>query len=169
MRTHRTAALVAAGLATLIFAAPAWAQSFKDMEQRVVEKTLPNGLKVILLPRPEAPVVSFVTYADVGGVNEQQNATGLAHIFEHMAFKGTAAIGSRDIAKERAAMAKEDQAFLADTSDEEATAQALRRALDAHAPSQVAARRALAERRFSWRAIASAYLAFFEEVVAARG
>ena len=111
MRTHRTAALVAAGLAVLALAAPARAQGFKDLEGKVVEKTLPNGLKVILLPRPLAPVTSFVTYADVGGVNEQQNATGLAHIFEHMAFKGTTTIGTKDIAKEEAAMAKEDQAF----------------------------------------------------------
>ena len=51
MRTHRTAALVAAGLVALVLAAPAWAQGFKDLEKQVVEKTLPNGLKVILLPR----------------------------------------------------------------------------------------------------------------------
>lgn len=113
MRTLRNAALVAAGLLALVVSAPTCAQSFKDMESRVVTKTLPNGLAVILLPRPTAPVTAFVTYADVGGVNEIQNATGLAHIFEHMAFKGTTTIGTLDIAKEQAAMAKEDQAFLA--------------------------------------------------------
>lgn len=111
MKTHRIAALVAVGLLALVVAAPTLAQSFKDMESRVVTKTLPNGLKVILLPRPTAPVTSFVTYADVGGVNEIQNATGLAHIFEHMAFKGTTTVGTLDIAKEKAAMAKEDTAF----------------------------------------------------------
>ncbi len=85
----------------------------KQLEAKVVETTLPNGLTVIILPRPEAPVVSFVTYADVGGVNEQQNATGLAHIFEHMAFKGTTSVGTKDYAKEKAAMDKEDAAFMA--------------------------------------------------------
>lgn len=99
----------------LALAAPAWAgdEGFKALEGKVVEKTLSNGLRVIILPRPQAPVTSFVTYADVGGVNEQNGATGLAHIFEHMAFKGTTTIGTEDIAKEKAAMAKEDEAFLA--------------------------------------------------------
>ena len=113
MRTLRTAALAAAALAMLAVSAAAWAQNFKDLEKQVVEKTLPNGLKILILPRPQAPVTSFVTYADVGGVNEIQDATGLAHIFEHMAFKGTTTIGTLDIVKEKAAMAKEDQAFLA--------------------------------------------------------
>ncbi len=105
-------ALAAAVLAALA-AAPAWAQGFKEMEGRVVEKTLPNGLKLIVLPRPKAPVTSFVTYADVGSVDEQVGATGLAHIFEHMAFKGTTTVGTKDIAKELAAMKAEDQAFAA--------------------------------------------------------
>jgi predicted Zn-dependent peptidase len=88
-------------------------ENYKALEKRVAEKTLSNGLKVLILQRPEAPVASFVIYADVGGVNEQQNATGLAHIFEHMAFKGTDTIGTKDYAKEKAAMDKEDQAYLA--------------------------------------------------------
>jgi predicted Zn-dependent peptidase len=113
MRTHRTAALVAAGLVALVLAAPAWAQGFKDLEKQVVEKKLPNGLTVILLPRHTAPVISMVTYANVGGVDEQVGATGLAHIFEHMAFKGTTTIGTTDYAKEQKAILKEDEAFLA--------------------------------------------------------
>jgi predicted Zn-dependent peptidase len=104
-------------LATLVLGmmltGSARAQGFVDLEKRVVEKTLPNGLKVILLPRPFAPVISMVTYADVGGVDENQNATGLAHIFEHMAFKGTTSIGTKDYAKEVVAMKKEDEAFMA--------------------------------------------------------
>lgn len=99
----------------LVLGLSAWAgdEGFKAVENKVVEKVLSNGLRVLILPRPQAPVTSFVTYADVGGVNEQQGATGLAHIFEHMAFKGTTSIGTVDIAKEEAAMAKEDEAFLA--------------------------------------------------------
>lgn len=88
-------------------------EGYKDLEKKVVERTLSNGLKVILVPRHNAPVASFVIYADVGGVNEQQNLTGLAHIFEHMAFKGTKTIGTKDYQKEKEAMDKEDQAFLA--------------------------------------------------------
>ena len=99
--------------ALLTSAAAVRAQGLGDLEKKVVEKTLPNGLKVLILPRPAAPVVSMVTYADVGGVDENQNATGLAHIFEHMAFKGTTTIGTKDYAKEKAAMKKEDEAFAA--------------------------------------------------------
>lgn len=113
MRKHRLTVILAAALLALLLAAPGWAQGFKDLEGRVVEKTLPNGLKVILLPRPEAPVISMVTYANIGGVDEQVGGTGLAHIFEHMAFKGTTTIGTRDYAKEKAAIQKEDEAFLA--------------------------------------------------------
>ncbi len=100
-------------LATLIAGGTAGAQGFAGLEKKVVEKTLSNGLRVIVLPHGSAPVVSMVTYADVGGVDENQNATGLAHIFEHMAFKGTKTIGTKDHAKEAAALKKEDEAFLA--------------------------------------------------------
>jgi predicted Zn-dependent peptidase len=110
-RSH--AVTIALSLATLRMAAPAAAGGFADLEQRVVEQTLPNGLKVLILPRPFAPVVSMVTFADVGSVDENQNATGLAHIFEHMAFKGTTTIGTTDIALELEAMQREDVAFAA--------------------------------------------------------
>jgi len=88
-------------------------QGFRDLERRIEERTLPNGLKVILVPRTGAPVVSMVTYADVGSVDEEQNRTGLAHIFEHMAFKGTTTIGTTNAAAEAQALKKEDEAFLA--------------------------------------------------------
>ncbi len=103
--------LCIAGL--LVVRASAQEQGFRDLEQRIEERTLANGLKVILVPRPGAPVVSMVTYADVGSVDEDQNRTGLAHIFEHMAFKGTTTIGTKDAAAEAEALKKEDAAFLA--------------------------------------------------------
>ena len=110
---HRTARILALSLATLWMAASAAAAGFADLEQRVVEQTLSNGLKVLILPRPFAPVVSMVTFADVGSVDENQNATGLAHIFEHMAFKGTTTIGTTDLARELEAMRREDETFAA--------------------------------------------------------
>lgn len=94
-------------------AVPAAEEGFGSLEQRVIARTLPNGIRLLLLPRPGAPVISMVTYADVGSVNENQNATGLAHIFEHMAFKGTTTIGTRDYAREAPALEKVEQAFLA--------------------------------------------------------
>ena len=112
-RTRALVVSVAALAVGLVLAAPARAQGLADLERKVVQKTLPNGLNVILLPRPTAPVISMVTYADVGGVDEDQNATGLAHIFEHMAFKGTTTVGTKDYAKEVEATKREDEAFLA--------------------------------------------------------
>jgi len=111
----RHATLVVFACVAVLFAAQPRAQgpAFRDLEQKVVEKTLPNGLKVILVPLAGAPVVSMVTYADVGSVDENQNLTGLAHIFEHMAFKGTTTLGTKDLARELDAMKKEDEAFLA--------------------------------------------------------
>jgi len=106
-------AILAVSLAAVWLAGTAGAAGLADLEQQVVEHTLANGLKVLILPRPFAPVVSMVTFADVGSVDENQNATGLAHIFEHMAFKGTTTIGTTDVARELEAMAKEDEAFAA--------------------------------------------------------
>ncbi|HEY3841331.1 MAG TPA: insulinase family protein, partial [Bryobacteraceae bacterium] len=70
------------------------AQSLKEFEKKVSEFTLPNGLHFIICERHEAPVVSFHTYVNAGSVDDPSGKTGLAHMFEHMAFKGTATIGS---------------------------------------------------------------------------
>lgn len=110
---QRKLAILAVALATLGPAGTAGAAGLADLEQQVVEHTLANGLKVLILPRPFAPVVSMVTFADVGSVDENQNATGLAHIFEHMAFKGTTTIGTTNLALELEAMKREDEAFAA--------------------------------------------------------
>ena len=87
------------------------AQSLNEFEKRLTEFKLENGLTVLVFERHTAPVVSFVTHANVGGVDEHLGITGIAHIFEHMAFKGTSTIGTKDYAKEKAAMAKVDSIF----------------------------------------------------------
>jgi predicted Zn-dependent peptidase len=69
--------------------------------KRVTEFNLDNGLKFIVLENHDAPVVSFVTYADVGGVDEPEGKTGVAHFLEHMAFKGTQTIGTTDYQQEK--------------------------------------------------------------------
>ncbi|MBN2271749.1 MAG: insulinase family protein [Sedimentisphaerales bacterium] len=89
------------------------AQGLAEFEKRLTEFTLDNGLKFLVLERREAPVVSFHIYADVGAVDEVRGITGLAHLFEHMAFKGTETIGTKDYKAEAKATAKIDEAFLA--------------------------------------------------------
>jgi len=87
--------------------------SYTEYENRVVEFTLPNGLKMLVLDRGEAPVFTFRTYADVGGVDEAMGETGLAHLFEHMAFKGTTTIGTRNDKQEKKAIREMEAAYQA--------------------------------------------------------
>lgn len=77
--------------------------------ERVSEFRLDNGIKFIVLERHNAPVVSFVTYADVGGVDEPDGKTGVAHFLEHLAFKGTTRIGTKDYQAEKPLLDKLDQ------------------------------------------------------------
>ncbi len=76
------------------------ASSF-GLADRVVEQKLANGLTVLMVERHQTPVVSLNMTFGVGGVNEQVGQTGLAHLYEHMAFKGTRTVGTKDYEKER--------------------------------------------------------------------
>ncbi|OCQ90169.1 peptidase M16 [Nostoc sp. MBR 210] len=70
---------------------------------------LDNGMKFIVLERHQAPVVSFLTYADVGGVDEPDKKTGVAHFLEHLAFKGTQRIGTTDYKAEKPLLERLEQ------------------------------------------------------------
>lgn len=80
------------------------AQSLQEFEKKITEFTLPNGLHFIVCERHEAPVVSFHTYVDAGSVDDPKGQTGIAHMFEHMAFKGTQSIGSVNWPEEKKAI-----------------------------------------------------------------
>lgn len=62
----------------------------------VVEKTLTNGMKLLMVQRKDEPNVSGGWVAHVGSSNERPGMTGIAHLFEHMMFKGTPTIGTKD-------------------------------------------------------------------------
>ena len=64
-------------------------QELARFEKLVTVKVLPNGLTVLLIERPEAPVFSYYTLVDAGDANDPTGQSGLAHMFEHLAFKGT--------------------------------------------------------------------------------
>jgi predicted Zn-dependent peptidase len=91
----------------------ATAQDLASFEKRITLKKLANGLTVIICERPEAPVFSFSTLVDAGSVQDPMGKTGLAHMFEHMAFKGTDKIGTTDYAAEKVALAKVETAYAA--------------------------------------------------------
>ena len=80
------------------------AQILQEFEKKVTEFSLPNGLHFIVAERHEAPVVSFHTYVDAGSVDDPSGQTGIAHMFEHMAFKGTESIGTTNFPEERKAI-----------------------------------------------------------------
>jgi len=96
---------------------PLAAQDLASFEKRVTVKTLPNGLTVIILQRPEAPVFSFFTMVDTGSAQDPLSKTGLAHMMEHMAFKGTPDIGTTNYAEEKVALAKVEQTYTAYESE----------------------------------------------------
>jgi len=95
---------LALSVATLFPARNLPAQDLQAFQKRVTEFTLPNGMHFIVLERHEAPVVSFHTYVNAGSVDDPKGLTGLAHMFEHMAFKGTDTIGSTNWPAEKKAM-----------------------------------------------------------------
>jgi predicted Zn-dependent peptidase len=97
--------------AFMLMAVGALAGDYRDMQNEVQEFTLDNGVHFIVLERHDVPVFSFNTYMSVGSAQELTGITGIAHILEHMAFKGTEEIGTTDYKKERKAMAAEDEAY----------------------------------------------------------
>lgn len=72
-----------------------------DLAKRVVEHQLSNGMKVLMVERHQTPIVSVNLTFGVGGMNEHTGRTGVAHLYEHMAFKGTRTVGTKDYEKER--------------------------------------------------------------------
>jgi predicted Zn-dependent peptidase len=100
-------------MALIVLTSLAAAQDLASFEKRTTVKVLDNGLTVIVCERPEAPVFSFFTHVDAGSAQDPMDKTGLAHMFEHMAFKGTPDIGSTDYPKEKAQLVEVEKAYTA--------------------------------------------------------
>lgn len=92
--------------------APARAHA-PGLAERVIEHRLANGMTVLLVERHQIPVVSINLTFGVGGVNERTGATGIAHLYEHMAFKGTRRLGTKDYEQERLMLAELDRLAVA--------------------------------------------------------
>lgn len=95
------------------------AQDLASFEKRITVQKLANGLTVVVMERPEAPVFSFYTHVDAGSAQEVPGITGLAHMFEHMAFKGTDKIGTTNYAEEKVALQKVERAYAAYQAENE--------------------------------------------------
>ena len=104
---------IARSLIWLAVAGGCWlALGTAGMAQQVAveEFTLPNGMQFLLVPRTDQPnVVSAGWVAKVGSVDERPGITGISHFFEHMMFKGTGTIGTRDAARDAQYRAEQKQ------------------------------------------------------------
>lgn len=134
----RTACLAACLAATLALALVAGAAA-QQLADRVTTETLDNGMRLILVEQAAAPVISFHLAFDVGGIDEPDGLGGIAHMVEHMAFKGTRSIGSLDPEAEARALAAVEVEALA--------LQHVREAGDADAVARAEARVAAARER----------------------
>jgi predicted Zn-dependent peptidase len=107
---HRIARIASCVLGGAVVYAGMQAQDVKSFEQRITTKVLPNGLTILICERPEAPVFSYITFVDAGDVNDPSGESGLAHMFEHLAFKGTTEIGTNNWPAEKVALEKVEEA-----------------------------------------------------------
>lgn len=103
MKVLRSAAivLVAALIPTLLVA--------QNLEDRVSEFELQNGMKFVIVERPVAPVFFGATLFKVGSANEWDGVTGISHLLEHMMFKGTRTVGTKSYAREKRYLEEEDR------------------------------------------------------------
>ncbi|NJO40681.1 MAG: insulinase family protein [Cyanobacteria bacterium CRU_2_1] len=118
---HRLVALLLAFVLSLgLSQQPAFAQTAPEVDiqpyidgvvNRITEFTLDNGMTFIVMERHQAPVVSFMTYVNIGSAYEQEGKTGAAHFLEHLAFKGTTQIGTLDYQAEQPLLDRLDTLF----------------------------------------------------------
>jgi predicted Zn-dependent peptidase len=96
-------AVLASTVVILAATIPASAQNIDAKEY-----WLDNGMQVLMVERHESPTIMAAIVARVGSANEITGITGISHLFEHMMFKGTETIGTRDIKRDREIMAQLD-------------------------------------------------------------
>lgn len=84
---------IAVIVALSVLAAPAWAQSAKDIVQK---RTLANGLDVVVIPSPGLPITTIEISVKNGAFTETPDLNGLSHLYEHMFFKGNAVIPNQE-------------------------------------------------------------------------
>ncbi len=87
------------------------ASELEGLKSRIHEFTISNGMKFILIEDHSVPVANFVTYVNIGSSDERIGIYGISHILEHLAFKGTSEVGTKDAAAEKKLFARMDQLF----------------------------------------------------------
>ncbi len=83
--------------------------SLRAQKVPVVEHTLPNGMRLLLVERRDEPSVAGGWVAHVGSANERPGITGITHLFEHMMFKGTPTLGTTDAKRDLEIIAEQER------------------------------------------------------------
>ncbi len=109
--THAATKAAAASKAGVTAAPKAVRTGLETLEKQVQEFTLANGLRFVVVERHQAPVFSFFTVVNSGSANDAVGTTGIAHMMEHMAFKGTSLVGTRDYSREKPLLDAEERAW----------------------------------------------------------
>jgi predicted Zn-dependent peptidase len=97
------------GALPLVLLLTAPAAGAEKPQINVQELTLGNGMKWLLFETHESPTIAAGWVAHVGSVNERPGITGLSHFFEHMMFKGTRTLGTKDIAQDLAIIEEQEK------------------------------------------------------------
>lgn len=97
----------------VLIVAPLFLQSqdLKEIEKRVTEFTLPNGMRWIVFERHEAPVVAFNAFVNAGAVDDPGAKSSMAHMFEHMIGKGTTTVGTKNWPAEQKALQRVEEVY----------------------------------------------------------
>lgn len=130
----------------------------QSLSNNVHEYRLKNGLTVLLYERHQTPIISCRIYINVGSANDASGQTGLAHMTEHMAFKGTPTLGTTDYAKEQVLLEKLDQLWQRLVTERDKGALA-----DQNALAQLSAEFEQAQQEASQYVISEAYSRIIEE------
>src|SRR5664279_8823 len=86
---------------TTLHAAPPSTELRAGLKEKVIEHTLKNGMKLLMVERHTSPTVSAWIRFRVGSADERSDERGLAHMLEHMLFKGTTTLGTTNYAAEK--------------------------------------------------------------------
>ena len=87
------------------------------LEEKVVEHTMKNGMKLLMVERHTSPTISAWIRFKVGSVDERSDERGIAHMLEHMLFKGTTTLGTTDYAAEKPILDNIENVALALTAE----------------------------------------------------
>lgn len=110
---NRLSSWLAPALVLALTGLAAWAapEPSPDVEAQVPVETfeLDNGMRFLLVHKPELTTVSAGWVVHVGSANERPGITGITHLFEHMMFKGTRTLGTEDIARDLQIIAEQEK------------------------------------------------------------